>query len=67
MTLKIKTLYHCAECDCVECRDSFIDMLNDIMLSVVTLSVVTLKKHLTLVPMLQLGNPGRHVPDKIKV
>ncbi len=50
-----------------ECRDLFIDILNAIMLSVVILSVVTPKKHLTPVPMLQLGNPGRHVPDKIEI
>jgi hypothetical protein len=50
-----------------ECRDLFIDMLSVIMLNVVMPSVVTPKKHLTPVPMLQLGNPGRHVPDKIEV
>jgi hypothetical protein len=45
MTLSIRMLCHYAECPYAECRISFIDMLNAIVLSVVLSVVVPLVTH----------------------
>jgi len=57
----MKTIWHYAECRCVECRELCIAAMNVIMLSVTTLNVIMLRVVTLSVVMLNVVAPNKIV------